>query len=81
MVPSHLLWLVHALPAVALTITAIPTPAPLPIASCSSEDLIQEGSFSGVDLNDGVWEVIGSEPGTVVDDYLSVFDLKHQRLY
>jgi hypothetical protein len=69
MIAGQLVWLAHVLPAVALTITA---PAPSAATSCGTENLIQEGSFAGVDLDDGVWNVVGREPGTVVDNYLFV---------
>lgn len=70
MISNHLLWLTHVLPAVALTITAPVTPSPTPV-SCGT-DLIRGGSFVGVDPNDGPWDIVGCEPGTVVDNYLFV---------
>ncbi|KAI3140565.1 hypothetical protein CBS147326_2266 [Penicillium roqueforti] len=72
MVQSCLMWLVHVLPAVALTITApsqtIPSLAPL--LSCASENLIEDVAFETIDLDDSVWTVLPPTAGAVVDGYL-----------
>lgn len=74
MVQSCLMWLVHVLPAVALTITApsqtIPSLAPL--LGCASENLIEDVAFETIDLDDSVWTVLPPTAGAVVDGYLFV---------
>ena len=80
MAPRHLVWLAHALPAVALTITAPSTPVATP-TTCGTENLIKEGSFSGVSLDDGVWTVAGTDSGTVVDNYLFVLSVDDRKWY
>lgn len=44
MVPSHLMWLAHVLPAGALNITtpAQTTPSSAPLSGCGSENLVED---------------------------------------
>ncbi|KAJ5695063.1 hypothetical protein N7536_005475 [Penicillium majusculum] len=72
MVPSHLMWLVHVLPAVALTITAPAqtTPSLAPLSGCGSENLIKDVAFESIDLDDSVWTVLPPNGGAAVDGYL-----------
>jgi hypothetical protein len=74
MVPSHLVWLAHVLPVVARTITAPATTPSTTATSCGTENLIQEGSFEGVDIEDGVWNILPPAGITVVDNYLYVLN-------
>lgn len=75
MVPSHLMWPVHVLPAVALTITAPAqtTPSLAPLSGCGSENLIKDVAFESIDLDDSVWTVLPPNGGAAVDGYLFVF--------
>jgi len=75
LVPSHLVWLAHVLPAVALTVTAPATTPSTPATTCGSENLVKEGSFEGVNLDDGVWNVVGKETGIVIVNYLCVLNV------
>ena len=74
MVQSCWMWLVHVLPAVALTITApgqtLPSLAPL--SGCSSENLIEDVAFETIDLDDSVWTILPPTAGTAIDGYLFV---------
>lgn len=72
---SHLMWLSHILPAVALTITvpAPTTPSSAPLSGCSSENLIKDVGFESIDLDDSVWTVLPPNGGAALDGYLFVF--------
>ncbi|CRL17564.1 unnamed protein product [Penicillium camemberti] len=72
MIPSHLMWLAHVLPAVALTITAPAqtTPSSAPLSGCGSENLIEDVAFESIDLDDSVWTVLPPNGGAAVDGYL-----------
>ncbi|KAF7518649.1 hypothetical protein PCG10_010659 [Penicillium crustosum] len=69
---SHLMWLSHILPAVALTITvpAPTTPSSAPLSGCSSENLIKDVGFESIDLDDSVWTVLPPNGGAALDGYL-----------
>ncbi|KAK4871211.1 hypothetical protein LT330_000448 [Penicillium expansum] len=72
MVQSHLMWLAHVLPAVALTF-ATPsqaTPSSAPLSGCGSENLIEDVAFETIDLDDSVWTVLPPKGGAAVDEYL-----------
>ncbi|KAJ5499587.1 hypothetical protein N7453_008638 [Penicillium expansum] len=72
MVQSHLMWLAHVLPAVALTF-ATPsqaTPSSAPLSGCGSENLIEDVAFETIDLDDSVWTVLPPNGGAAVDGYL-----------
>jgi hypothetical protein len=79
MVPSHLVWLAHVLPAVALTITAPATTPSTVATSCGTDNLIQEGNLAGVDVTaeDGVWNILPQSGISVVDDQLFVLNLTY----
>ncbi|CAG8241607.1 unnamed protein product [Penicillium nalgiovense] len=69
---SHLMWLAHVLPAVALTITAPAqtTPSSAPLLGCGAENLIEDVAFETTDLNDSVWTILPAKGVAAVDGYL-----------
>lgn len=74
LVQSHLMWLAHVLPAVALTITAPAqtTPSSAPLPGCGSENLVEDVAFETIDLDDSVWAILPPKGGAAVDGYLFV---------
>jgi hypothetical protein len=73
LVQSHLMWLAHVLPAVALTITpAQTTPSSAPLSGCGTENLVEDVAFETIDLDDSVWTILPPKGGAAVDGYLFV---------
>ncbi|KAJ5486961.1 hypothetical protein N7530_001261 [Penicillium desertorum] len=72
LVQSHLMWLAHVLPAVALTISAPAqtTPSSAPLSGCDAENLIRDVAFESIDLDDSVWAILPPMGGAAVDGYL-----------
>ncbi|KAJ5384335.1 hypothetical protein N7517_002246 [Penicillium concentricum] len=70
-IQSHLMWLAHVLPAVALTITAPAqtTSSPAPLLGCG-ENLIKDVAFETIKLDDSLWTVLPPNGGAAVDGYL-----------
>ncbi|KAJ5773537.1 hypothetical protein N7457_008433 [Penicillium paradoxum] len=71
-VQGQLMWLVHVLPAVALTITAPgqSIPSSIPVSDCSSVNLVEDVAFETIDLDNSAWSVMPPKGGVTVDGYL-----------
>lgn len=74
MILSHLMWLAHVLPAVALTTTAPAqtTPSSAPLSGYGSENLIEDMPFESIDIDDSVWTILPPKGIAAVDGYLFV---------